>query len=34
MTLYGNKNIEEMRTNSKIITQRQNKEKSRESEKL
>ena len=34
MTLYGNKNLEEMRTNSKIIIQRQNKEKSRESGKL
>ena len=27
MTLYGNKNLEEMRINSKIIIQRQNKEK-------
>ena len=34
MTLYGKKNLEEMRTNSKIIIQRQNKEKSRESGKL
>ena len=34
MTLYGKKNLEEMRTNSKITIQRQNKEKSRESGKL
>ena len=34
MTLYRNKNLEEMRTISKIIIQRRNKEKSRESGKL
>ena len=34
MTLYGNKNLEEMRTNSNIIIQRQNQEKSRERGKL
>ena len=34
MTLYGNKNLEELRTNSKIIMQRHNKEKSRECGKL
>ena len=34
MTLYGNKNLEEMRTNSKIIKQAQSKVNSRESGKL
>ena len=34
MTLYGKKNLEEMRTNSKIIIRRQSKEKLGESGKL